>query len=305
MKSTFKLVLVMLLVCLVSIYLTPLVYSFLPMFKFEKIFNRLIMIFTISAAFIFVLKNQRKSGRPWSEFWKDLGFDFSAPWKKLLIYGFLSGSLAVAFIVAWETAFGPRYLRSPISIQDIIERFFKGATSGILVGIIEEFFFRGFVFNFLRKRIPVVLAVALASAFYSMTHFFDNGQIFIPQRPSASDGFRLLVGYLEPFKNHLPEIFPQFFGLFVFGIVLCVAFLRSNSLFLSIGIHAGAVFSIKFQHSFIRKPLEDLHYSIFGNSVDYDGPFEWFILALLGLVLWYVILPRLTKNPPPSGPTAR
>ena len=296
----------MLIIFIASVYLTPVFHALLPMFKFEKVFNRLIMIFTITAAVLFVWFEKKRQGTRFGlDFWSQIGFDFSVSWKKLFIYGFILGVLAVASIAIWETAFGPRYVRSPILLQDIVERFFKGMLSGVIVGIVEEFFFRGFIFNFLQKRIHAVAAVILGSAFYALTHFLDNGQIFIPENPSAVDGFRLLVGYLEPFKNNLPVIFPQFFGLFVFGIILCVAFMRTKSLFLSIGIHAGVVFVIKFQHSFFRKPLEDVHYPFYGKSPDYDGSFEWLTLALLGVVLWFVILPRLSQNPSPSGPTAR
>ncbi len=298
MSKVFQLILVMLLIFAGSIFLTPFLHSILPMFKFEQIFNRLIMVFTIAAA-IFVIRGQRRGnnvpiGRG---FWRENGFDFSAPWKKLLLYGFLCGCLSVAFIIGWEVAFGPRYLRHPLLLQDIVERFFKGMLSGGVVGIVEEFFFRGFIFNYLQKRMPAILAVLLASAFYSLTHFLNNGQVFIPQNASIGDAFRLVFGYLEPFQNRWAEIFPQFFGLFVFGIVLCISFMRTKSLFLSIGIHAGAVFAIKFQHSFVRQPLGNLNYPFFGKSLDYDGSFEWMVLALLGFVLWFIILPRLSKNP--------
>lgn len=277
-----------------SVYLTPLFHHLLPMFKFEKIFNRLVMIFTIAAAAIFVLFEQRKQGgmKLDREFWRKNGFDFSMPWKKLFLYGFLFGALAVGVIVAWQTGFGPRYLRSPIQAQDMIERFFKGAISGILVGILEEFFFRGFVYRMIAKRTQVFFALIASSVFYAATHFLDNGQIFIPDNPSIGDAFRLLFGYLEPFVHSKSEILPEFIGLFVFGLLLCLAFIRTRSLFMSIGLHAGAVFAIKFQHSFIRKPLEDVVYPFFGRSPDYDGLFEWAVLAVLMIFVWVFARPH-------------
>lgn len=293
MSKAFKAIIVMLIIFAASVYLTPVFHSFLPMFKFEKIFDRLVMIFTIVAAVIFVILEQRKKKGMKTQFWQNTGFNFSTPWKKLFWYGFLSGSLAVAFLIAWQVGLGPRYLRQPILVQDIVGRLFKGMLSGVVVGIVEEFFFRGFIFNYLRSRMNLIVAVLISSAFYSLTHFLDNGQIFIPQNPTAGDAFRLLVGYLEPFAKHWNEIFPEFVGLFIFGIILCLVFIRTRSLFFSIGIHAGVVFMIKFQHSFVRKPDEDIVYGFFGKSPDYDGSFEWLVLVILGLVLWFVILPRV------------
>lgn len=288
MSRFVKFFVVMIVILIGSVYLTPPIHHLLPMFKFEKIFNRLVMIFTIASAAVFVLLEQRKQGgtKLDREFWRKNGFDFSAPWKKLFLFGFVGGAVAVALISGWETAFGPRYLRIPLNAQDIVERFFKGATSGIIVGMVEEFFFRGFVFRIMRSKMNVFFAVILSSVFYAATHFLDNGQIFIPDNPSIGDAFRLLFGYLEPFVYQKSEIFPQFMGLFVFGILLCLAFVRTGSLFLSIGLHAGAVFFIKFQHSFIRKPLEDIIYPFFGRSPDYDGVFEWAVLAALTLIVW-------------------
>lgn len=298
MRKIFQFVAVMLFIFAASIFLTPPLHSILPMFKFEQIFDRLVMVFTIIAAVLFVLRQEFKEGGTGlrREFWTKNGFDFSAPWQKLSVCGFLCGSLAVAFIIVWQVAFGPRYLHSPIFAQDIVVHFVKGMLSGVVVGIVEEFFFRGFVFSFLAKKMPVVLAILLASAFYSLTHFFDNGQIFIPDNPSFRDAFRLLIGYAEPFQNQWHKIYPQFVGLFIFGVILCVSYLRSRSLFLPIGIHAGAVFAIKFQHAFVQKPEDDLFHPFYGQSPDYDGSFEWLALVFLGLIIWFVILPRLESR---------
>ena len=76
----------------------------------------------------------------------EYGFDFSQPWKQLFLYGLISGTVTVIFITIPEVVWGPFYLRDPIFISDILRRFFKGLVSGTLIGIVEEFFFRGFIF---------------------------------------------------------------------------------------------------------------------------------------------------------------
>ncbi len=194
--------------------------------------------------------------------------------------------LAVFVITLGEVIWGPRYLRDPILLSDCLQRFAKGLLSGMAVGILEEFFFRGFVFTHLERAVRKWPAVFATSAFYSAVHFFDNGQIFIPKNPGLGDAFRLLFGYLEPFAYRPYQVLPEFFGLFVFGILLNVAYVRTRSLFLPIGIHAGAVFCIKFQNSFLRKG-PDAYHSFFGSTPHYDGLFEWMALALLGLVIYF------------------
>ena len=294
MSKIFRLVLVMLVIFAVSILLTPVLSKLLPMFKFEQIFNRLIMIFTVAAAALYVYRKNKRGIR--QNFWKVNGFDFETPWKKLFVYGFLSGAIAVAVIIAVEVVSGPGYLRQPLLFQDVVERFFKGMSSGIVIGIVEEFFFRGFIFGRLKEKTHLFIAILLSSAFYSMTHFFDNGQIFIPDHPTTRDSLRLLFGYLEPFVNQWGQIFPEFMGLFLFGIILCLAYLGTDSLFLAIGIHAGAVFAIKFQHSFVRKGPETMVHLFYGRLSDYDGLFEWLMLILLGSVVWFILVPHLKRS---------
>lgn len=271
MSRGFKFTLTILAVLSLSVFLTPVIHALLPVFKFEKIFDRLIMVFFITAAALFVRFRR--------EAWKTYGFDFSVAWKRLFVIGFLSGALAILFITVPEVVFGPRYLRTPILISDCIQRFFKGLLTGVTVGIVEEFFFRGFIFVHLERAIRKWPGILITSIFYSAVHFLNNGQIFIPKNPQLGDAFRLLFGVLEPFAHQTDKVLPEFFGLFLFGILLNIAFCRTRSLFLSIGIHAGAVFCIKFQNSFIRKG-PDVYDPIFGGTPHYDGLFEWFVLVL-------------------------
>ncbi len=282
-----KFFVVLLPIFVLSVVLTPPLHSVLhPYFKFEKIFNRLVMIFGVLAALLFVLRQRGKEGGIFGRaLWKAYGFDFSQPWRRLFGFGFLGGVLTVLFIVLFEIKFGASSNREQLFLHKIVEWFFNGMASGLIVATIEEFFFRGFIYTQLNQKMNIALAVILTSAFYSLCHFFDNGQIFIPQNPTAEDARRLLFGYLEPFLQRPLDILPEFVGLFLFGVLLNLAFIRTGSLFLSIGVHAGAVFLIKFQHAFVLKAPE-LYHSIFGNRPYYDGPFEWGSLIILGCLIW-------------------
>ena len=123
-----------------------------------------------------------------------------------------------------------------------------------------------------------VSALFLTSFLYALVHFLDNGQISIPPNPTFYDAIFLVFGYLEPIVARPLQIFPEFFGLFLFGLLLNTAFLKTRSLFPGIGIHAGAVFLIKFQNSFVRKGFE-AYYWFIGNTPLYDGIFEWILLV--------------------------
>ena len=288
MNKYFKFLIVVVGILLLSVILMPFLYWLLsPFFRFEKIFDRLIMVLAVLAAFIFVMRRSRMNVVMSRETWREYGFDFSVDWRRLFTVGAMTGVLMVLILSLLEVAVGPRYWRQPLMISDIIERFFKGILSGMTVGIVEEFFFRGFIFGYLRRKMRLIWAVALASVFYSLTHFLDNGQIFIPAYPTIKDAARLLFGYLEPVTRRPLVILPEFFGLFLFGVALSIAYIRTKSLFFSIGLHAGTIFLIKFQYSFIR-PGSEFFDPWFGNKPFYDGPIEWIFLFLLGFAVWWL-----------------
>ena len=280
MSTAFKAVLVLVAVLTLSVFLTPFVYAVLPVFKFEKIFNRLVMAFAVAGA-AWLVRIRKES-------LKTCGFDFRQPWRQLVAYGFFLGALTVLVVTVIEVIFGPRYVREPIIAADVIQRFVKGMLSGVAVGIVEEFFFRGFVFVQLERILKTWMATLVASAFYSVTHFLDNGQVFIPPNPGIGDAFRLLFGYLEPMTFHTREILPELIGLFLFGVLLNIAFIKARSLFLAIGIHAGAVFAIKWQNAILRKG-PDIYHAFFGGTPHYDGVFEWAILVLVGCLIWWFV----------------
>lgn len=289
MNRAFKFVLVIFGILSLSAVLAPVFFTFLSdYFNFDNIFNRLFMVFTIAAVVLFILIPNMKKGIAFDrDAWLQYGFDFTQNWKRLFIYGFLTGTFFVAIVAVMEVAFGPRTLRSPWIFQDILERFGKGMLSGMMVGIIEEFFFRGFIYGFLRKKLNGFFAVTVASAFYSLCHFFENGKILMPEYPGVWDSLRLFVGYLEPLVMRPGTILNEFIGLFLFGLILNMAYVRTRSLFMSIGIHAGAVFFIKWQHSFFRSGADN-EYPFFGKHPYYDGSFEWTATILLGIVVWFL-----------------
>ena len=277
-SGTLKFFFVIVVILVLSIVLAPTVYELLPFFKFGRILNRLVEIFAVIAAVLFV-RFERAS-------WRRYGVDFSTPWRRLFLYGFLTGALAITLLTTFEVAFGPRHLRYPILISDVIQRFLKGTISGVAVGIAEEFLFRGFIFVSLERKMTIAPAMVVTSVLYSSVHFLDNGQIFIPSKPIVGDSIRLLLGYLEPIVMRPRQIIPEFIGLFLFGLALNTAFIRTRSLFLPIGIHAGAVFLIKFENSFVRKGAEVSHF-FFGKAPLYDGLTEWLFLLVLWLVVWF------------------
>ena len=150
----------------------------------------------------------------------------------------LTMGIAIPFVVG-EGAFSWRGSTG----GDFALRIFKALLSAVVVSIIEESFFRVLVLDRLRERLGVALAVIATSVFYSAVHFIK------PDKSFSYEGFSLFAGfdYLGAVAKNLllPGIPAAGFGLFLVGIVLAVAMIRSNSIYLCIGLHIGWVFGLK------------------------------------------------------------
>jgi membrane protease YdiL (CAAX protease family) len=134
-------------------------------------------------------------------------------------------------------------------------------------------------------------AFVITSLFYSAIHFVKPAEKISLSALDAWAGIRHLVYSFQPFLDPLAFL-PGLFGLFLIGIVLSYAFLRTGSLYLSIGLHAGWIFGIKTIRVFGDYRREDLGW-LFGSSEPklISGVAGW-----LGIVAVGVIVHTMTRN---------
>jgi hypothetical protein len=170
--------------------------------------------------------------RPNAARWRDL--------RQSILAGCVT--MLALYTVGWGLgAYVPdRVNQGPVGVLTEALLFLPGAA---LVGVLEEAFFRGFVFGALRARLRPVTATLLASAFFSMIHFAR------PQMPDRFvtggpwDGF-LLVPHLFA-RFHFYKDWPFAATLLAMGLTLCVLYQRRGNLYLCIGLHAGWVWAMR------------------------------------------------------------
>jgi CAAX protease family protein len=151
------------------------------------------------------------------------GFVFAAV--PLLCTGaFLIAVHAFSLRVAMNTAGGARII---------------GAT--IFVPLIEEAFFRGLILGVLLRSNRTWIAIAITSALYSILHFL-KGTAPPPAVVTWSSGFVSAGHAFSQFAN-AGQVAGGFTTLFLIGWVLADARLRTRSLWLPIGLHAGWIFA--------------------------------------------------------------
>ncbi len=288
MKSFLKFAAIMAGIVLLSCVLAPLLYQFLP-YKFGRIFNRLIMIFSLAAVFIFVrfrLESMKDLGLIWKQdslslFWRS----FLAAWGILVALSLTKVALGIS---GWQT--------SDLTPLSIAGRLAKDLFAAILIGVLEEFFFRGFIYRTFvnRWKWPVITEVLATSAFYSIVHFVSAKKPFVGPDPHFFDALKLVAA---PFASltQWHTFWPGAVGLFIFGLILNHLVIRTGSLYPAIGLHAGAVFFIKSDALLvdsIKAPS-----LLFGSGKAYDGIMGWgFLLALQVLLCLLIRKPKMPLN---------
>ncbi|KKU86964.1 MAG: hypothetical protein UY17_C0034G0011, partial [Candidatus Beckwithbacteria bacterium GW2011_GWC2_47_9] len=229
LRAFLKFLLVISVILGLSIFLAPWLYTFLP-YKFERIFNRLIMIFSLAAVLLFV--RVRRAALT------ELGFEWSGKKSaQQIAAGFLCGFLVLLLFLGIKVA-----LKQAVWAPDAESLVAFGLQVGgaffaaFLIGVIEEFFFRGFVFKTClgQWRWPLLLSLLATNVFYSLIHFVAFYKPFVDPTPGWIDSLRLAGA---PFiaLGGIGQFWPEALGLLIFGMILSRIVLTARSLFPAIG----------------------------------------------------------------------
>ena len=257
-------------------------------YDFGKVMRRILMVVALIVFLVFrkslrfgALVSSSIKIRP--GFFRQFLFGFVLAGLPLLAYYGL-GLLTGAWIIHID------YDSAGVTILYII----KYALIGCLIGVIEEILFRGFVLQSFLESMSLPVAVCACSLIYSMLHFF-KADVFV------STGFQPFVGFVtiaQFFKPIFFEFFiniPAIIGLFLVGVVLSYAFIKTKSLYLSIGLHTGMVFMMKADGMFLVRVREKLGW-LFGDSKLVTGVLVWFLLIFILFVIKRIYSRTVTVN---------
>jgi len=209
-----------------------------------------------------------------------------------LLMGFglaLSSMVGIAGLMTVVGIFHPffRY-----DFAEGVSRCLQALFAGLSVGFFEEFFFRGIVFRGLIGDWKVAWSFIGANLFFAAIHFVSSPEQRLLERIEPLAGAQTFVASLHKYAT--PElIFPSFVGLFLLGVVLCLAFYRTGALYLPIGLHAGWVFGIKSILVFGNYRRRELGW-LFGKLRPsfLSGVVVWFAFITVGLVVYQLTRDR-------------
>ena len=276
MKKTLKVLFAISIGIIASAALAPVVYQFLPQFKFEKILNRLLMISAVVICFLFIRFDR--------ELLKRCGFQKGQVQIRNLLLGFFLSVVILSFLVWLELKIGALHFTESFEITS--RPVLYSMLTAIVVGVSEEFLFRGYLYLNLRKSISMTQALVWTNLIYSTVHFLKSGRPLIQGTPMMWDSFRVLGGSFQAFIQ-FGNIWPAFVGLFLFGLVLSFAFLRTKTLFLSIGIHSGAVFFLKLTSKWFEFNDPSFSSLIYGGKGFYSGILGWIFIGIIWFGAWF------------------
>jgi uncharacterized protein len=201
-------------------------FPFLAQFDFETFFHRALLIAAL-ALFWPLLRSMH--ARKMS----DLALEPNPRWIRDIVAGLLLSAIPLLCCGAALIAFRAYSLR-PAFDGGALGRV---VASAIAVPLIEECFFRGLVLGILLRSGRVGMSIFVTSALYSIVHFLK-----------APEGTSAVVTWMSGFSS-IAHSFTQFADprlvaaafttLFLIGWILADARLRTRSLWLPIGLHAG------------------------------------------------------------------
>ena len=197
--------------------------------------------------------------------------------------GWMSGVLILLLLALALFVLGVRVPDLPADglLAEILEKAAAALIGGLLIGLLEETFFRGALFGAVRSRNGLRSAVFWSATLYALLHFMKPHGL---PDGVAFDWSGVGIMFIEVFTDvaqwrHLDSML----ALFLVGVFLAFVRERTGHIGWCIGLHAGWVFVIQ-----VSRRLSD------GNDAsnlaflagDYDGVIGWLAAAWIGLRAW-------------------
>ena len=140
--------------------------------------------------------------------------------------GFFWAVASMALLVALMSIQGIYTPFFRLNFSESTKTIMNGLLSGLGVGLFEEIFFRGIFFKGMMDERKPIRAFFIVNLVYAASHFVHPENEFRLYDHDFWGGLRYLVASFKPFLN-LSEVFPGIIGLFLIGLVLSYAVIRT------------------------------------------------------------------------------
>lgn len=238
MKSYLKILFILFLSVFITIILAPIIASLLP-FHLYRVTSRTVLVVT----FILFYRFRETLG---IHSIRSLGFSLNKwRWWRQLAVGFVLAVVSIGIISGVMIHTSIRFVVPDVFSIPWWKYLIGYLLAGFTVALIEEVFFRGFILQSLLKDSQLIVSLIITNIFYSAVHFLKPQDLPKVETLSLASSLGSISLFFKPLFTEWPGIWPHLLGLFLVGLVLSVAYLRTRSLALSIGLHAGWILGIK------------------------------------------------------------
>ena len=207
-----------------------------------------------------------------------------------LVGGFAFGAVSLGMLVAVLLLLGVRvdHARVSYSAVEMLWLIARIVVTALILGLVEEAWFRGALHSIVRRAAGTTVAIALTATLYALVHFLKGDASMVPQQVDWFSGFTLLASIFSRLAR--PEIVDSAIALLVGGVLLGLARHATGSIAICIGMHAGWVVVIKIAKATTRLDHDSAWRWLAG---DYDGVIgylgaAWFVVLSIAYYWWYV-----------------
>lgn len=240
-------------------------------YPFSRFTNRALMVAALIGLIPYLITHWRTLGLRWNQK-NSLRF---------LLTGLVLGILAEVAILAFHLANGSRLWREEAFRFDAL---IGAVAAGAAVGLLEEIIFRGVAQGALIRRFGMAVGLVVASAFYAIVHYVKVPREFSPDPVTITSGWQALGLAFAPLAEAGTWLDLRLLNLFLVGLLLGMVYLRTGSLWMSIGLHAGFVMMIKMANKTTTSAQETTHWLAVAPDIT-DSSVTLVALFLLGGVV--------------------
>lgn len=162
--------------------------------------------------------------------------------------------------------------------------------TGLAVGFLEEFVFRGALQAVVARWLRPVATFFVIAVFFAIIHFFNAPHGLDAREVDLLTGFWMIGKIFEHFFSQFARpsfLLAEFAVLFAIGLVLGYTRLKTRSLWLGIGLHAGWVFGVKTLSPVTVRAFEPGAMMPWLGETLRVGAVSCFVVALTGVGLWF------------------
>jgi len=253
--------------------------------EFRRFFDRALLLAAVlllwpTAIWIRVPSIRALELTPNRRRWQDFALGFAASFLMMVMLGLVLTSVGICKMragIPW----------APLG---------KIAITAGVVSLLEEWLFRAAILGLLIRGLPAYSALFFTSALYSILHFLKpQEEPVVIKTVGWFSAFSLIPGAFARFSQPL-LVLGGFTTLFCVGWILGWARLRTRSLAMPLGLHAGWILGIMgFAKVSRRLVKETLPW--FGEDLSV-GLCSVLIVLLTGAIVWYFLRNRSAEPEP-------